>query len=293
VGDSALYHNGKDVTSDWEAIENTAIGSKALFSNTTGNENTASGTGALYFNTTGDQNTAYGYQALYQIIDGDSNTAVGGSALFNLVHGNSNTVIGSMGYPSGTNTYSNYTGIGYYVGTSVANPSNRVEIGNTSVNWIGGQKTWSTYSDERIKDKVRADVPGLAFIMKLNPVTYNLNVHRQNKMLYGEKADKMNNWKGKYDIEQQRMTGFLAQDVAAAAKALNYEFSGVDIPKNDKDLYSLSYAEFVVPLVKGMQEQQAIIEKQNKEIDKLKQEISKMKTIEQRLENLEKQIDNK
>ena len=39
-----------------------------------------------------------------------------------------------------------------------------------------------------------------------------------------------------------------------AAKSLNYDFSGVDAAKNDKDLYGLRYAEFVVPLVKGVQE---------------------------------------
>ena len=34
----------------------------------------------------------------------------------------------------------------------------------------------------------------------------------------------------------------------------------MDKPKNADDLYSLRYAEFVVPLVKAVQEQQLIIE---------------------------------
>ena len=38
-----------------------------------------------------------------------------------------------------------------------------------------------------------------------------------------------------------------------------YDFSGVDKPKNDKDFYGLRYAEFTVPLVKAVQEQQQII----------------------------------
>jgi hypothetical protein len=49
-------------------------------------------------------------------------------------------------------------------------------------------------------------------------------------------------------------TGFIAQDVEAAAKKLNYDFSGVYHPQNDKDLYGLSYADFVVPLVRSVQE---------------------------------------
>ena len=64
-------------------------------------------------------------------------------------------------------------------------------------------------------------------------------------------------------------TGFIAQEVEAAAKKIGFNFSGVDKPKNDTDFYGLRYAEFVVPLVKGMQEQQAIIEEQNKRIEKL------------------------
>ena len=54
--------------------------------------------------------------------------------------------------------------------------------------------------------------------------------------------------------------GFIAREVEAAAKEIGYNFSGVDKPKNDKDIYGLRYAEFVVPLVKGMQEQQEMIE---------------------------------
>jgi hypothetical protein len=84
-------------------------------------------------------------------------------------------------------------------------------------------------------------------------------------------------WPGKYDIEQKRMTGFLAQEVAEAAKETNFDFSGVDIPENENELFSLRYAEFVVPLVKAVQEQQAMIEKQNSMIEQLKKEIESLK----------------
>ncbi len=73
------------------------------------------------------------------------------------------------------------------------------------------------------------------------------------------------------------MTGFLAQEVEAAAKKINYDFSGVDVPKVDGGLYSLRYAEFVVPLVKAVQEQQVIIETQNKTLAQLQQENQQMK----------------
>ena len=68
----------------------------------------------------------------------------------------------------------------------------------------------------------------------------------------------------------------------AAAKKLGFNFSGVDAPKNENDMYGLRYAEFVVPLVKAVQEQQQMIEELKtvnknlqKQIDELKTEIKK------------------
>jgi lysophospholipase L1-like esterase len=62
------------------------------------------------------------------------------------------------------------------------------------------------------------------------------------------------------------------------AKDVNYDFSGVTVPKNDHDLYTLSYEQFVVPLVKAVQEQQT-------EIEQLKQQND---TLLKRLDALEK-----
>jgi trimeric autotransporter adhesin len=52
-----------------------------------------------------------------------------------------------------------------------------------------------------------------------------------------------------------------AQDVEHAAKEANYDFSGITIPNNSKELFTLSYEQFVAPLVKAVQEQQEEIEK--------------------------------
>ena len=73
------------------------------------------------------------------------------------------------------------------------------------------------------------------------------------------------------------MKGFLAQEVEQAAKAANYEFSGYDTPKTERDLYKIKYAEFVVPLVKGMQEQQTIIDELKKQMAEIKREIELLK----------------
>jgi len=73
-------------------------------------------------------------------------------------------------------------------------------------------------------------------------------------------------------------TGFLAQEVQKAAMELGYEFSGVDAPKNGNDLYGLRYSDFVVPLVKAVQQQQDSIEKQKKTLDEQQKINEKYKT---------------
>jgi hypothetical protein len=74
--------------------DNTASGSGALGSNTSGNFNTASGYGALYSNTGGSNNTAAGINALTNNTTGNYNTASGAAALYHNTTGNSNAASG-------------------------------------------------------------------------------------------------------------------------------------------------------------------------------------------------------
>jgi len=80
----------------------------------------------------------------------------------------------------------------------------------------------------------------------------------------------------KYDVEKIRQSGFLAQDVEQAARESGYDFSGITIPKKSTELYTMSYAQFVVPLVKAVQEQQAVIAKQQQQIDLLLKRIESL-----------------
>jgi hypothetical protein len=74
--------------------DNTAIGFDALYSNTTGDSNTATGSGALMSNTTGIRNTANGFAALQSNTTGERNTATGRAALASNTTGNHNTADG-------------------------------------------------------------------------------------------------------------------------------------------------------------------------------------------------------
>ena len=73
---------------------NTAIGSAALRFNTNGNNNTAVGHNALFSNRFADYNTAVGESALYSNTVGDENTAVGWQAMYRNTTGISNTAVG-------------------------------------------------------------------------------------------------------------------------------------------------------------------------------------------------------
>jgi len=258
-------------------IYNTAIGSSALKSNTTsGNYNTAIGSSALYYNTSGVSNTATGTCALYVNTTGSYNTSTGHLALNNTT-GSFNTAIGYYAGGNNPGDLTNTTSIGYQ---ATATASNQVRIGNSSVTSIGGYANRSNISDGRAKKNIKADVPGLDFINLLQPITYNLDLDAMDNLLGIDKAkkDKLEKdmpqdlkdktEKAKKAKEAQVQTGFVAQDVEKTAKSIGYNFSGV--VADEKGIYSLSYAEFVVPLVKAVQELSAQNEQLQQQINELK-----------------------
>ncbi len=253
----ALYSNTT-------GTENTANGYYALSSNTDGFVNTANGSYALYSNTTGVVNTANGSYALYSNTTGVANTANGSYALYSNTTGANNTAIGYNADVS-ANNLSNATAIG---NGAKATASNQVRIGNSSVTSIGGYRAWTNISDGRAKKNIKADVPGLNFINSLQPVTYNLDPDAIDELLKSDDP-KINHLKDSLHMarsseekefeakaraakEKQVQTGFVAQDVEKIAKSIGYDFSGVDV--DEKGIYGLRYAEFVVPLVKAVQE---------------------------------------
>ncbi len=251
------------LTSNGTGINNTATGSYALLFNTIGSNNTANGANALQDNRVGYNNTANGFQALAYNYTGNNNTANGFRTLYNNITGYNNTALGYQAFNIGN--YYNSTALGSNTAISA---SNQVRLGNSVVTSIGGYTNWTNVSDVRFKTDVQENVPGLAFIKKLRPVTYHLDMDAIAK--YNKTPDSL---RLKSDERQKAailQTGFIAQEVEQAAQSLGYDFSGVDTPKNDNDHYGLRYAEFVVPLVKAIQEQQQIIEQQQKEINELK-----------------------
>ena len=106
--------------------ENTAEGTSALFSVTSGNHNTATGFQALFSDTTGTANTATGHNALGSNTTGNDNTATGGGVLGSNTTASENTGTGHHALNANT-TGVNNTGTG-----SLALASNSTGNNNTA-----------------------------------------------------------------------------------------------------------------------------------------------------------------
>ena len=268
--------------------ENVAIGVGALRNSSYGWENTATGYYALYNNFDGWDNTATGHYALYYNTDGSNNTAIGCSALSGNTIGYGNTAIGYNANVS-INNLNNTITIGY---NAKAIESNTVVIGNSAITKASIGTIWSTTSDGRTKKNIRENVPGLAFINRLQPVTYNFDLNALDEL---QKSDdpKINalqdslrmarslevkeiEAKARANKEKIVYSGFIAQDVEKAARSVGYDFSGVDAPENGKGAYGLRYAEFVVPLVKAVQELSEQNEAKDAAIASLQEQVNKL-----------------
>lgn len=257
---------------------NTAIGSQAMSTNSSGTSNVAVGYSSMPGSATGSYNTAVGYNAL-RTPAAQYNTAVGFQAGATYNNGYNNVFVGANSDVNGTDYY-NVIAIGQ--GTIVGG-SSTARFGNSATVSIGGWTTWSNVSDGRFKTNVKENVPGISFISALRPVTYNLKAkaldefqHQGTEKVLTEDAVAVLN-KAFANKEKITYTGFIAQEVEAAAKITGFDFSGVDRPKSETDVYGLRYAEFVVPLVKAVQEQQNIIDAQRKKITELEAGMEALK----------------
>ena len=163
---------------------NTAIGTLALFSNTTASNGTAVGYQALYNTTTGTQNTAVGYIAGQSNTTGPYNTFIGSyagqgcttgnqniylgySAATNHTTGNSCIYIGSQGLTASSASVANELVIacqspaGKGSGTGFISPAGGgVYQGNNSA-------TWSITSDQRLKKNIVDNATGLSAISQI------------------------------------------------------------------------------------------------------------------------------
>jgi len=150
---------------------NTTLGAYALLLNTTGNTIVAIGNGALINNLTGSASTGVGYQALALSTTSNYNVGIGYQAGLNLTSGSNNIYIGASSQASSaTANYEiviGYNATGKGSSTGFINPnSGGVYQGNNSA-------SWSTTSDQRIKENIVTLTGALDIINQLRPVTFN------------------------------------------------------------------------------------------------------------------------
>lgn len=311
-GDYALYSNTT-------GYYNTAYGGEALSFNTTGYSNNAVGLNALRNNTTGIYNTANGYQALYAISTEAENTAVGFNAGYNPTSystflgaeafaGNS-SIVNAMALGYGALVYnSNQVVVGNTTVTSIGGQVNWTAFSdgrykkNIKENVPGlefiNQLRPVTYTldidgidkvAEKNKPKENnepksitlpdptADLKASTGVVSATPALTSLNTLQPLKTKQNNSPEIIAAKQAKAKIVY---TGFVAQEVEQAAKKLNYDFSGVDKPQNSNGFYGLRYGDFVVPLVKAVQE----LSKENEELKK------KNDDLEERLKRVEELV---
>ena len=231
-----------------DTLNNILVGTAATALPTAGS-NTYIGYQAATLNTTGTLNTAIGTSALRDITINSQNTAVGNSALIRTT-GFANTAIGSQAGNLIT-TGDNNIAIGYLAQVPTATASNQVRIGNTSITSITGQVAWSFPSDRRLKKDIQDSDLGLDFIKRLRPVSYRLK-NGNDRLDYGFIAQELDKTLG------GRVTKMVTQ------------------MGDDMKTYQLRGNDLIAPLVKAVQEQQQIIEKQQKQIDTLEKTIQRL-----------------
>lgn len=267
-----------------EGNENTAIGAYTLFYNNGGNRNTGIGRATLFYNIQGSDNTAIGLSSMFYHEAGQQNTATGRGALIN-GHSSYNTSIGEYALSglstaqyntaigNGTGNESNIgwnntlighsadvTFTGQYnivaIGFNATCPDHSmVRIGNTGTTSIGGYAEWTNISDGRYKRNVQNLVHGLGFITRLRPVTYLLDISRISNDT-GENLEEFSFYSQEFfeGKEKTVYTGFIAQEVEAAAMEAGFLFSGIDKPRNAEGCFGIRYATFVMPLTVAIQE---------------------------------------
>jgi trimeric autotransporter adhesin len=285
---------------------NVSLGQTSFALNTTGSLNTAVGSRALFANTTGNGNTAVGQKALATLVTGSFNTAIGDSAdvLGNTALTNTTALgFGALVVANNTISIGNtaITAIRGQVGFSTFSDGRYKKDVDENVKGLDFIMQLRPVTYHYDFNKIRAERYNNAapinntVVQKALPFSAsfknrNIKGTRVNQPILfsditGKNSSLTNNSTdaslASYYEEVKRndgirYTGFIAQEVEATAKKMGFDFSGVDKPKNENDHYALRYAEFVVPLVKAVQEQQAIIDAQNKKIDALIQRLEKL-----------------
>ena len=262
---------------------NTAIGANALSSNTEGSHNTSIGRGSLPNNTLGNYNTASGYQSLQSNTEGDNNTASGTSALYSNLTGYRNTAFGENSLYSNTTGFKN-TGLGYDAQASSATATNQTIIGfeatgqadNSVV--LGNDDVTAVYMAEDRGAKIYAGEGDFSGdIVTAGNVTVSSDIRLKKDIV--NLPSTLDNIKSLRPVSYSKKSSLSSEEygsteIGLIAQELQEVYPNMVSEDDSKDpLLSVSYMELIPVLIKAVQEQQIMIEKQQMEIEGLKKDI--------------------
>ena len=259
------------------SVTNTGTGNNVLATSPT-----LSGTTTIQKN-----GTASAYNSIMVVSDGTYPNSGWPAYTFNSFGGGNGyeSAVASLGYGQVafcTPTSSGIAPIPRWYTESFA--GNTIAYSDNAYTWGGSGGRWSAIwaangtiqtSDIREKNSVQDSALGLDFIRALRPVSYKWNVG-------GNKVDSkvVVDEDGNEHVEpvvtpvpgKRTHWGFLAQEVKSVVDAAGVDFGGwiLSDPENPESQQSLRYDQFIAPLVKAVQEQQA-------QIDSLKAQIAELK----------------
>lgn len=141
------------------------------------------------------------------------------------------------------------------------------DLGSASFRWneIFAFNGVINTSDARLKDDIKPLNYGLNEIMQLKPVSYKWKNEQHGKTIVPEN-------------QKELKLGFLAQDLQEVISEVVTTHSWKPVSEEQKDVYirkenerlGVNYSEIIPVAVKAIQEQQVLIEQQNKELSSLK-----------------------
>jgi hypothetical protein len=211
-------------------VANTALGSQAATSLTSGNGNVAIGTGALALETAGGCNVAIGACALYASNGGALNVAIGGDTGKAITTGDNNVFVGSStGITNTTSTCVVIIGANGTSSSPTVNNEANIYAGSTVARFAQGAAAWTFTSDARRKENVADLALGLDFVSKVQPRTFD--------------------WKE----DGQHAAGFIAQELDAVVAEHGADYLGL-VDKNDPECYTVASAALIPVLVNAVKE---------------------------------------
>ena len=264
---------------------NTLIGKSAGAAITSGAENVFVGERAGDAVTTGSNNTGIGHKALSAVETSSNNVGVGNDTLENCTTGSTNTALGDFALRAVTDSTNN-VGVGYLAGSGITTGGRNTCLGegsgiagspsgaittSSNIMCLGDDNMQTLFcaqgtintSDSRDKTDVNNFTGGLAWINKMNPVTYKWD---RRSWYAGDEPESKDILAATPDGSKKSSKveiGLIAQDVLDIEKDNGYGANNdnsllVNLTE-DETRYGINYTSIIPILINSIKELSATV----------------------------------